>query len=270
MSDPFLTIITVNLNNAGGLSKTMMSVMSQTFDNTEYIVIDGGSTDGSVDLIKNNKQKIQHWVSEKDKGVYHAMNKGVLKASGEYILFLNSGDYFASKDILMHACQEMKTDDDIVYGDMFLEKDNTVYYEKRYPDKLTFKYFFHGLESLPHPSTFIKRSLFEQIGFYSENFKIVSDWEFSLKAIFLHQVRYRRIPYSISVFNMDGVSSNIVNESLVIEEKDIVYNRYFAGFIDDYKEMNLTPVVSFEIISIKKAVAHSLRRRWKNIRNLFR
>lgn len=266
----FLSVITVNLNNASGLARTITSVSRQSFKSKELIIIDGGSNDCSLDVIKANESGIKHWISEKDKGVYNGMNKGLDKAVGKYILFLNSGDYLASDDILANACSAIETDDDIVYGDLFLEKDNVIYDRKRYPDKLTFKYFFHGLESLPHPSTFIKKSLFDKVGLYSEKFRIVSDWEFALKAIFLYQAKYRHIPYGISVFNMEGISSLTTNENLVIAEKSQVYEKYFSGIVDDYKEMNAANNITFEITSVRQALAHSLRRRWKNIRNLFR
>ena len=100
MKLPKLSIITVNLNNKAGLQKTIESVFSQTFTDYEYLVIDGGSEDGSKELIKKYENKFVYWVSEKDKGIFNAMNKGILKASGEYLLFLNSGDYFYDSAVL--------------------------------------------------------------------------------------------------------------------------------------------------------------------------
>ncbi|MEP7170167.1 MAG: glycosyltransferase, partial [Bacteroidota bacterium] len=97
---PLFSIITVNLNNAAGLKKTIESVVTQTFNDVEYIIIDGASTDGSKEVIKNYETKISYWVSEKDTGIYNAMNKAIKKAKAEYCLFLNSGDSLTNKKVL--------------------------------------------------------------------------------------------------------------------------------------------------------------------------
>ncbi len=112
-----LSIITVNLNNSAGLRKTIESIVKQTFKDFEYIIIDGGSTDGSAEVIKEFADKITYWVSEPDKGIYNAMNKGILHAKGEYLLFLNSGDWLADDDLLSKVFCEPRTAD-IIYGHM--------------------------------------------------------------------------------------------------------------------------------------------------------
>ena len=106
-----LSIITVNLNNKTGLEKTVKSVCSQTFEEFEFIIIDGGSTDGSLDIIKRYEDNISCWVSEQDKGVYNAMNKGIKMAKGEYLQFLNSGDSLINSDVLNKVFKENKTED---------------------------------------------------------------------------------------------------------------------------------------------------------------
>src|SRR5690554_2808646 len=122
-----LSVITVNLNNAAGLSKTLESVASQTFTNYEHIIIDGGSTDGSVDIIKDYERKFNgapghlYWVSEPDKGIYNAMNKGIKVASGEYCNFLNSGDYYISAPTLS-TIFDHNPNSDILYGDALITK----------------------------------------------------------------------------------------------------------------------------------------------------
>ena len=116
-----VSIITINFNNSKGLERTFKSVFEQTFQNFEYIVIDGQSIDGSKDLIKANSNKIAYWISEKDHGVYQAMNKGIQQASGEYVLFLNSGDHFTHERILEQTSKELDGTG-IVYGNIFLIK----------------------------------------------------------------------------------------------------------------------------------------------------
>jgi len=232
---PFkISIITINYNNREGLRKTMESVVSQTDNSFEYIIIDGGSTDGSVEAIEENKNRVDYWVSEKDNGVYHAMNKGIAKATGDYLLFLNSGDYLAENTVLSDVFA-YNFDNDIIYGDLYLNYSTPELPLKKYPDKLSFKYFFH-LESLPHPSSLIKRSLFSKVGLYNENLKIVGDWEFWLKAIFLHQATYRKVPIPISVFDMSGLCSQEANMKTILWEKEMVFNKYFKGIIEDYRK----------------------------------
>ncbi len=124
-----LSIITVNFNNATGLQKTFDSVFEQTFKDFEYIIVDGGSTDGSEEIIERNRDKINYWVSEKDKGVYHAMNKGMAKASGDYLLFLNSGDHFKDENILLEVMPELDGTG-IVYGNIFLVESLTKSWNK--------------------------------------------------------------------------------------------------------------------------------------------
>lgn len=234
MGNHMISIITVNYNNAAGLEKTIKSVIQQTYNEVEYIIIDGGSDDHSVDVIQGFQKNINYWVSEKDNGIYHAMNKGISKAKGEYLLFLNSGDYLISNDILLRVVSANALAKDIVYGDLYFTENGLIVQKKEYPDKVTFKYFFDN-ESLPHPSTFIRRSLFDRVGVYNEELKIVSDWEFWLKAIFLFQASYVRLPFPVSIYNLEGISSKPENRVLDKEEKELVYKRYFSGFIDDYK-----------------------------------
>ena len=232
-----VSIITVNYNDAKGLARTITSVVNQTFKDIEYIVVDGGSTDSSLEIIKQYAEKISTWISEKDKGVYHAMNKGISLAKGDYLLFLNSGDCFVSDDIISRVFSEFQVDKDIVFGNLLLESNGEIIREKTYPDKLTFKYFFYN-ESLPHPASFIKRSLFDKVGKYNEDFKIAADWEFWLKAIFLFQASYKRLPIPISIFNLEGISSKPGSATILSTEKNTVYDKYFPGIIDDYKEFD--------------------------------
>lgn len=240
---PKLSIITINLNNASGLQKTMESLFGQTFMDFEYIVIDGDSTDGSKALIQNNLHKLSYWVSEKDKGIYNAMNKGIVKATGEYILFMNSGDYLYSsntlKDVFEHSNNE-----DIIYGDAMVDRGDVQNEVKFFPANLTFKYFMN--RTLHHTSAIIKTDLFNKHGLYNEGFKIMSDWEFFIKTICLYQASYKYINQIISCFNPDGISSQISSGQLKLDERAIVLNRYFGAFLPDYNEAdeNLNTAIS--------------------------
>ena len=162
-----VSIITINYNNNLGLIKTISSVIAQTFKNFEFIVIDGGSNDGSVETIKENSDIIDYWVSEKDKGIYHAMNKGVAQASGDFLLMLNSGDSLASFDTLSDVFKDKEYSDSILYGNIRWESKDTVFKDSIFPDSLNFKYFW--LNSIGHQAAFIKRSAHDIVGFYNKN-----------------------------------------------------------------------------------------------------
>ena len=236
-----LSIITINLNNADGLRKTIESVVSQTFTNFEYLVIDGGSTDGSVDVIKQYADKITYWVSEKDKGIYNAMNKGILQAKGEYCLFLNSGDWLADNRILEKISPEL--DEDIVYGNWYQVFDEHNIRKEFFPKIVSFEFLTYEY-SLPHQASFIKRSLFKHFELYDEKLKMVSDWKFYLLAIFKWDCTYKYIGYFISYYNKNGFSSNINNNELQTMERKKVLFEYFASSmhienqIEDNKKYN--------------------------------
>ena len=162
-----LSIITINLNNASGLRKTIESVVSQSSREFEYIVIDGGSIDGSIDVIKEFEDRITYWISEPDNGIYHAMNKGIRAAQGEYCQFLNSGDWLYASDVIEKMINTLP-DCSIYYGNMLKQMpDGTVFCDKSGQGLITMFTFYRG--SLNHSPALIKRSLFYKYGFYDEN-----------------------------------------------------------------------------------------------------
>lgn len=207
-----LSIITINLNNKEGLKKTMESVLSQTFSDYEYIVMDGGSTDGSVEVIKEYSAKIACWVSRPDKGIYNAMNKAIITAKGEYLLFLNSGDCLVNNGIISEVFAHC-FESDLILGNL-VTKDN-VEIKLNYNIDLAniWKYGAH------HQAMFIKRSLFEQIGFYNENGDITADWQFLMQVLFRFKKSFTYIDKIISVYDMHGISSNSENKKRIIQEK---------------------------------------------------
>lgn len=242
MENILLSIITINYNDAKGLKKTIESVVSQTWKEFEYIVIDGGSTDESQLVIDNHKAHIAYSVSEKDKGIYNAMNKGIKQAKGKYLLFLNSGDALLNAAVLEAAKENLSSDVSFVCGHMVYElAGKTVM--KEHPEKMTFSYLVS--KTVYHPSTFIKRSLFEKYGLYNEENKIVSDWEFFFKALGLNGESYLKLHHAITDFDMNGISS--VNSDKVLEEKKAVFQKYLPYMLnnendryifDKFKETN--------------------------------
>ena len=230
---PKISIITINYNNLEGLQKTIASVSSQTWQEFEHIIIDGGSTDGSVEYIESNALLFKYWVSDPDKGVYHAMNKGIAQANGEYLLFLNSGDHFFSPTVLEQNHQSIK-DQAIIYFNLQVVEGNQVFI-KEYPEVLSFSYFVK--DTLPHPATFIAKNAFEKTNLYNEELRILSDWKFFIDAICKFNLTYKKINTTLSTFYIGGMSSNPANRAIKHNEKQQVLEQDYPAFVKDLDDV---------------------------------
>jgi glycosyltransferase involved in cell wall biosynthesis len=224
-----LSIITINYNNLEGLKKTVASVIHQTWKEFQYIIIDGGSIDGSAVYIESQRDKIDYWVSEPDNGIYNAMNKGIKVATGDYLLFLNSGDDLTDLKALGENHSHLK-EKDIIYFNINVVGDNT-FFIKRCPEILTFSFLYR--DTLPHQSTFIKKTLFEDIGYYDEKLKIASDWKFFILALMSQSATYKHIDAVISNYYLDGISST---EDFSNERKEVL-SSFFSCYTSDYDEL---------------------------------
>lgn len=242
-----LSIITINRNNADGLKKTIASVNNQSCKQFEYIIIDGASSDGSVDVIKGFEASFGErlkWISEPDKGIYNAMNKGLKMATGEYIQILNSGDVLADgnvEEILFHEVK--KTSPAIIYGNMMKSFPDG----KRFRDKcfagqeITLYGMYKG--TLNHDPAWIKRDLFDRFGFYDEKLKIVSDWKWYLQAIILgaknvqplnpNEIQY--LDLDITIFDMAGISETNI-ELRDREKRQEIESLIKRGILKDYDD----------------------------------
>lgn len=197
------SIITVNYNNKEGLRKTIESVIHQTYRDFEYIVIDGGSTDGSADIIREYDKQITYWVSEKDNGIYNAMNKGIAQAKGEYLNFMNSGDCFYANNILEQVSLHQSCADFIVGRDYHYNEKIQKGHASIQPPRTTMIHFF--LATLDHQSTFIKRELFDNSP-YDEKHRLVSDWIFYVEKIVKENKQVQFIPNIICQREEGGLS----------------------------------------------------------------
>ncbi len=221
---PLFSIITINFNNADGLQQTMESVFAQSLTDYEYIIIDGGSTDESVDKILANKDRFAYYVSEKDAGIYDAMNKGIAVAKGDYCLFLNSGDYFYNAQVLEYVLSTNPTTD-IVYGDIMSARDGVILHRTNSPPKVSIPFLLVGV--IPHPAQFIRRTLFDEYGKYSTTYKLSSDYAFFVKVFFTGKLSFRHIPIPISIFDLSGISSDPRQVSLFYDERKEIQTKYF-------------------------------------------
>lgn len=213
-----LSIITINYNNAEGLRKTLASVAAQTYSNIEHIVIDGGSTDGSVEVLKEYTDTSKHdviWSSERDRGIYDGMNRGICKAIGDYIQILNSGDILAAPDVtermmnvLRVRSEELRAKSDgvtILYGNMIKKDfDSGMVIGKSGEVEYSLRQYYNS--TMNHDCCYIRRDLFEVYGLYDENLKIVSDWKWFLRAIGLGNVKPVYVDIDVTIFDASGIS----------------------------------------------------------------
>lgn len=232
-----LSIITVNLNNGAGLKKTVQSVTGQTFVDVDFIIIDGGSTDNSTEVIDTFSNRINYSVSEPDRGIYEAMNKGIRQAQGEYCLFLNSGDWLATPTVLEEVFAK-NPQADITAGDIYFydHQKQKIRWHVTSPETLTARTLFGG--TLPHQATFIRRRLFERVGLYNEQLAIASDWLWFVEALLVHHCSYEHHPGVVAYFNMDGISCNPATNGLArLEQLSVLQERY-PRFVADYEQLN--------------------------------
>ena len=221
-----ISIITVCRNEEANIRRTCESVCSQTVADSEWIVIDGASTDGTLDILSEYKDRIGVMVSEPDRGIYDAMNKGVARASGRYLIFLNGGDRFADNDVLKTAAGASGAG--ILYGDLIFERPDGSRELKRFPDALSRRWLLKHM--MPHQSSFIKRELFERYGNYDTSFRIAGDYDLFVRLLHVEKVSALHLPEPIAVFNGDGVSSNPEFRALRKMENHRVRKTYFPAY----------------------------------------
>lgn len=226
-----IDIVTINLNNKEGLERSMKSVLSQSFFHLiNYIIIDGGSTDGSKKLIEQYQHNLHYWCSETDTGIFNAFNKAIDHLTGDYVLFLNSGDYLHSDTTIEEIYD--KLDADIVYGDEMMFKYTNMamvnYTNFRPVQEQLSKYPVHLDEgffkrsALPHQSTFIKVSLQKQHK-YDESCVIAGDWKFTREVIMENGATYKHVPMIVSHYGLDGISSR--KYDVFVQEKNNYYKQ---------------------------------------------
>ena len=235
-----ISIITVCYNSEDTLEKTINSVISQDYKNIEYIIIDGGSNDDSLDIINKYKDKITTIVSEKDKGIYDGINKGIQKATGDVISLIHANDIFANKNVISKIVNffERSPSFDIILADLAFKKsldDNKI---TRYYSAKNFKPWMLRIGySPPHLSAFFRIGVFKQVGFYSTNFKIAGDFDYFVKCFLKHKLKFYYLEECLIFMSTGGISgknilsfltsSKEINESL---KSNNIYSNIFLTF----------------------------------------
>lgn len=253
-----ISIITINWNNAVGLERTIRSVIEQTYFDIEYIVIDGGSTDNSVEVIKKYADRISYWISEKDNGIYNAMNKGVDAANGNYCLFLNSGDKLLTPDSIVNVLKSNDLKEDIISCDLFTDKGKLTSFRSAPSFKPTDLYM-SIYNPIPHPATFIKTSLIKRYK-YNEKSKVAGDWMFFFDSLVINNATYKHIPIPLSLFYLDGISSVGGNPKGRVECINYLSQYMHPAIVNELKSENLRKeyMLANSSISLNKYSFHFL------------
>ena len=219
-----ISIITATYNSASTVRCTFESILSQTYADIEYIVVDGGSQDGTIEIIKEYESHFGgrlHWISEKDRGIYDAMNKGILMAKGDVIGILNSDDFFTSDDIIKTIAENFTEDMDAVYGDIqFVHPDNL---EKcvRYYSSRNFRPWTVRFGYMPaHPSFYVRRCIYERYGLYSLDYKIAADFDMIARLFCKFKIRAKYIGKDFVTMRTGGISTNKISHRILITKED--------------------------------------------------
>ncbi len=220
---PKLSIVTICYNEAARIEATVQSVLQQTYTNYEYIVVDGASTDGTVDILNRYQDRFSVFISEADNGIYNAMNKAIDFCKGEYIYFLNGGDVLYEATTLAQIFAH-GVEGDLIYGNIAIKPIEGEQWVFEMPAKLTKPFLLK--KTIPHQATFTHRKIFEKVGKYDESYKIAADYKLSLLAIYKHGFRLQYIPETFAVFDAGGVGT--VNHDARNREKQSIHYEVFG------------------------------------------
>ncbi|MCW3079614.1 glycosyltransferase family 2 protein [Segetibacter sp.] len=251
---PKISVITVCLNAEKVIGKTIKSVLGQSYSNLEYIVIDGGSADETKEIVRTFGGKINCFVSEKDSGIYDAMNKGIRNATGDLLIFLNAGDYYISSNVLSYAISKMRLNRADVFFARFIWEDISRH-DIVLSDHASTQFDWDLKRSnFPHPATFYKRTIFDRIGDFNVTYKILGDYEWNTKALIKHRIAFQYINIIIAFFSTDGMSNDNRNKKLIEAETNKIANQYFQplwlfDFLLKYSHSNFSKKLIAKVFS---------------------
>ena len=218
-----ISIITSTYNSATTLKDTIESVLSQTWTDIDYIIVDGGSTDETLQIIKQNESRFHgkmRWISEPDEGIYDAMNKGIRMATGDIVGILNSDDYFTSSDVVEKMVEAFPPEADAVYGDVHFIRDKRPNVVVRYYSSRLFRRFMLRFGFMPaHPSLYVRREVFKRVGLYKTDYRIGSDFEMVVRMFHTFGIKTQYIPLDFVTMRMGGTSTrNIASRAILLKE----------------------------------------------------
>ena len=204
-----ISIITISYNSEKTIKDTIESVLSQSYENIEYIIIDGGSTDGTVDIIDSYKDKISYYVTEKDNGIYDGMNKGIIAAKSDYIGILNSDDFYQNNNVVDNVVKCLRENkSDSLYSDLvYVDAEDTSKIVRYWNSGKFDKNNFNKGWMLPHPTFFVKKEIYTKFGLYTEKLKSAADYEMILRLLYKNKISVSYLP-EVIVHMRDGGYSN--------------------------------------------------------------
>ena len=223
MTTPKVSIVTVSYNSVRTIADTIDSVLAQTYPSIEYLIIDGSSTDGTVDLIRSYSTRISKYISEPDMGMYDAINKGIRLATGDIVGLLHSNDFFYDNNVVEKVAEAFITSDiNAVYGDVqFVDSENIStrvrYYSSKHFNPGKFRFGFMPA----HPSFYVKRELFEKLGYYKVDYKIAADYELLIRFLYVNKIPSKYLEMPFIIMRMGGISNKSVFSNFTLN-KEIV------------------------------------------------
>lgn len=221
-----ISIITATYNSSKTLRDTIESVLNQNYNNIEYIIIDGGSKDNTIDIIKEYEPKFNgrlKWISEKDNGIYDAMNKGICLSSGEVVGILNSDDFYTTNNSIENIIVGFDSNTDMVYGDLHFVNPNDLNKCIRYYSSKIFKRGLMRFGFMPaHPTCYIRKNIYDRYDLYNTKYKIASDFELLLRYIFINKIRIKYLPFDFVTMRTGGASTESLGSRKLIFKEHII------------------------------------------------
>lgn len=243
-----VSLITVSYNSASTIKDTIDSVLAQDYPNIEYIVVDGNSKDQTKEIVRSYGDRITKFLSEPDKGIYDAMNKGIGLATGDVIGMINSDDFYSSSEIISQAAKAFSDESvDAVFGDLvFVDPQNLTRVVRRYSSKGWRPEKFARGFMPAHPTFFVRRNFYAQLGVFKTDYRIAADYELLIRFLYVNRLRYQYLPLNMVTMRKGGVSSNGLKSNIILNEEIIrgcrengiqtnhikVYSKYFVKFLE--------------------------------------
>ncbi len=253
-----VSIITVCLNSVSTIEDSINSVMSQTYPDIEYIVVDGASSDGTLDVIHRYRHHIHHFVTEPDRGIYDAMNKGIGLASGDVIGILNSDDVYEDEFVIQKVVEKFtESRSDIVLGDVvWVDRDDLRQIRRYYSSKYFQPWKLRIGWMPPHPATFIKSATYKQAGLYSLDYRIAADYEMFVRMFLVHGFSFARIPAILVRMRMGGISTSGFKSFWILNSEVVKACRQNKVYTNILLILTKFPFKIFQLLKKPKKLDH--------------